>query len=92
MVVLFAGIALENAEQDAALEKRIAALLALVAPDSHAPVIFFCTGRSSWHAVNAALRAKKLGYSRVGWYRGGVESWKAAGLPTATSVLQAVVR
>lgn len=92
VVVLFAGIAIENAEQDAALEKRIAALLALVAPDPSAPVIFFCTGRNCWHSVNAALRAKKLGYTRVGWYRGGLESWIAAGLPIATSVLQAVAR
>lgn len=91
-VLLFAGAALDNAEQDAALEKRIAALLALIAPDPQAPVIFFCTGRTCWHSVNAALRAKKLGYTRVGWYRGGVESWRAAGLPTATCVIQAVAR
>jgi hypothetical protein len=30
--------------------------------------------------VNAALRAKKLVYAQVGWYRGGMESWKAANL------------
>jgi rhodanese-related sulfurtransferase len=92
VVLLFAGVALENAELDEVLGIRIAALLALLAPDPHAPVVFFCTGRNCWHSVNAALRAKKFGYTRVGWYRGGVESWKAAGLPTATGVVQAVAR
>lgn len=92
VVLLFAGIALDNADLDEALGNRIADLLALLAPDPHAPVVFFCTGRNCWHSVNAALRAKKFGYTRVGWYRGGIESWKAAGLPTATSVVQAVAR
>jgi PQQ-dependent catabolism-associated CXXCW motif protein len=90
--LLNAGQALEDAAQDAALEKRIAALLALLAPDNSAPVVFFCSGRNCWLSVNAALRAKKLGYTRVQWYRGGIESWKAAGLPLATNVLRAVAR
>lgn len=35
-----------------------------------------------WLAYNAALRAVKLGYSDIYWYRGGQLAWKAAGLPT----------
>jgi rhodanese-related sulfurtransferase len=92
LVLVGAGQALEDPAQDALLEKRIAGLLALLAPDPAAPLIFFCSGRNSWLSVNAALRAKKLGYTNVQWYRGGVESWKAAGLPTATSVVRAVAR
>lgn len=92
LVLLGAGQALDDPAQDALLEKRIAGLLALLAPDLAAPLIFFCTGRNSWLSVNAATRAKKLGYTNVHWYRGGVESWKAAGLPTATSVVRAVAR
>jgi rhodanese-related sulfurtransferase len=89
---LNAGIALEDAAQDAELEKRIATLLALIAPEPGAPVVFFCSGRNCWTSANAAMRAKKLGYTKVLWYRGGLESWKAAGLPTATGLLRAVAR
>lgn len=35
-----------------------------------------------WLSYNAALRAVKLGYSDIYWYRGGQEAWSAAGLPT----------
>jgi rhodanese-related sulfurtransferase len=90
LALLNAGVALENVEQDALLEKRIAALLALLAPDPALSVVFFCAGRNCWTSVNAALRAKKLGYTKVFWYRGGLESWRAAGLPTASGVLRAV--
>jgi rhodanese-related sulfurtransferase len=89
--MLNAGTALEDTVQDAALEKRFAALLALIAPDTAAPVVFFCSGRNCWLSVNAALRAKKIGYTNVQWYRGGLESWNAAGLPTAAGVIRAVV-
>ena len=92
LVLLGAGQALDDPALDAVLEKRIAGLLTLLAPDLAAPLIFFCTGRNSWLSVNAAMRAKKFGYTNVQWYRGGVESWKAAGLPTATSVVRAVAR
>ena len=33
-------------------------------------------------SYNAALRAINAGYTNVKWYRGGIEAWKAAGLPT----------
>jgi rhodanese-related sulfurtransferase len=92
LALLGAGAALENPTQDAELQKRIGALLALLAPDPSAPVVFFCAGRSCWQAVNAALRATQLGYTQVQWYRGGMESWVAAGLPTAGVVLRAVAR
>jgi len=30
-------------------------------------------------SYNAAVRASRMGYSQVLWYRGGIEAWKAAG-------------
>ncbi len=90
VTLLGAGAALENPTQDTELEKRIGALLALLVPDPASPVVFFCTGRHCWQSVNAALRATRLGYTQVQWYRGGMESWVAAGLPTAGGVLRAV--
>ena len=46
------------------------------------PVIFYCLNVQCWRSYNAALRAIKLGYTRVYWYRGGIEAWTQAGLPT----------
>ncbi len=44
-------------------------------------IVFFCQGSSCWESYNAVLRAQRLGYKRVGWYRGGLSAWSAAGLP-----------
>jgi PQQ-dependent catabolism-associated CXXCW motif protein len=45
------------------------------------PIVFFCEGAKCWESYNAALRAEKMGFTRVYWYRGGINTWKAAGLP-----------
>jgi len=45
------------------------------------PIAFFCVNSRCWLSYNAGLRAVALGYTRVLWYRGGVEAWRAAGLP-----------
>lgn len=47
------------------------------------PMVFFCADAQCWLSYNAVLRAVAAGYSKVYWYRGGVEAWMAAGLPTA---------
>ena len=41
-------------------------------------MVFFCASVQCWLSYNAALRASVLGYTRVLWYRGGIESWRAA--------------
>ena len=50
------------------------------------PVVFLSGPRkekdTNWLSYNAALRAAKLGYTHIYWYRGGQKSWKEAGLPT----------
>ncbi|MBI4291252.1 MAG: sulfurtransferase [Betaproteobacteria bacterium] len=51
--------------------------------DKAKPLVWFCVNPQCWLSYNAALRAVALGYSRVYWYRGGVEAWRAAGLPIA---------
>ncbi len=45
------------------------------------PIIFFCAGARCWESYNAALRAVNMGFKTVLWYRGGLASWQAAGLP-----------
>lgn len=47
-------------------------------------LVFYCQNVQCWRSYNAALRAINLGYTRVYWYRGGIEAWAQAGLPTAT--------
>ena len=46
------------------------------------PMIFYCMSTQCWMSYNAALRAINAGYTNVLWYRGGIEAWKMAGLPT----------
>lgn len=50
------------------------------------PVVFFCANAQCWLSYNAALRAAVAGFSKVFWYRGGIDSWVEAGLPTAKTV------
>jgi PQQ-dependent catabolism-associated CXXCW motif protein len=45
------------------------------------PIVLYCLSPQCWMSYNAALRAIHLGYTNVLWYRGGIESWKSAGLP-----------
>lgn len=45
------------------------------------PIVFFGSSKSDWLPVNAALRARALGYRRVYWYRGGRAAWHAAQYP-----------
>lgn len=45
------------------------------------PLAFYCVNSQCWLSYNASLRAVALGYTQVLWYRGGVEAWRAAGLP-----------
>ncbi|MEQ1657336.1 MAG: rhodanese-like domain-containing protein [Hylemonella sp.] len=90
-LLLHGGSARPDTAQDAGIEKRFETLLQLVAPDKSRPLVFYCHSRNSWFSANAALRAQKLGYRKVAWYRGGLESWRAANLPTAPAIVRAVV-
>lgn len=92
LTLLHGGLAFEDAEKDSAFEARFASLLKLLSPDLTRPLVFYCAGRDLWLSVNAALRAKKLGYTQVGWYRGGIKSWKTANLPLASLVVRAAAQ
>ena len=43
------------------------------------PLVFYCQSTQCWMSYNASLRAIRLGYTQVLWYRGGLEAWKRAG-------------
>lgn len=49
------------------------------------PMVFYCQSTQCWMSYNAALRAIALGYTKVLWYRGGIEAWQQAGLPLQPS-------
>jgi rhodanese-related sulfurtransferase len=89
-LLLFGGTAFEDKAKDDAFKERFINLLALLAPNKAVPTVFFCASRNCWQSVNAAVRAKQLGYTNVMWYRGGIESWKAAELPVAPNIVRAV--
>jgi PQQ-dependent catabolism-associated CXXCW motif protein len=42
------------------------------------PLVFFCQGSKCWESYNAVLRALKIGYTNVYWYRGGIAAWREA--------------
>lgn len=46
------------------------------------PIVTYCLSTQCWMSYNAALRAINLGYTKVLWYRGGIEAWQQAGMPT----------
>jgi PQQ-dependent catabolism-associated CXXCW motif protein len=79
----------DAADKNAALDGLFRALLASVAPDRNQAIVIFCESSVCWQSYNAALRAAADGYANVYWYRGGVAAWRAAGLPTVSSVLSA---
>lgn len=85
------GLAFSNETADAAYDQRFRDMLQAATPDRSAPVVFYCVGSQSWHSVNAALRAVNAGYTNVMWYRGGIQAWQAAGLPTTGKVALAVI-
>lgn len=67
----------------AKLDERLARL---TAGDRQRPVVFYCLSAECWLSYNASLRAVALGYRSVLWYRGGIEAWRAAGLPMAPAI------
>lgn len=65
---------------DDPLQARLGqALAVLTRGDRARPVVFFCASPRCWLSYNAALRAVRLGYTNVLWYRGGIEAWGAGG-------------
>ncbi len=57
------------------------ALKAMVVDKPARPLVFFCAGSKCWESYNAVLRADAAQFRSLYWYRGGLASWQAAGLP-----------
>ena len=54
------------------------------------PLVFYCQSTQCWMSYNASLRAIRMGYTQVLWYRGGLDAWKSAG--QAVQIPQAAAR
>jgi PQQ-dependent catabolism-associated CXXCW motif protein len=71
-----------NGHFDDGLQSRFQTVLSrLVSRNPNKPIVFFCASAQCWESYNAALRALKMGFQNVFWYRGGLASWKTANLP-----------
>lgn len=69
------------------LQSELTPLLAkLTDGDKGRAMVFFCASAECWLSYNAALRAVAAGYTKVYWYRGGIEAWVEADLPTARTI------
>jgi rhodanese-related sulfurtransferase len=52
-------------------------------PNKQEPIAFFCRDGRCGLAYSMAAGALAAGYGNVIWYRGGINAWMAAGLPTS---------
>lgn len=80
--LIHSGLAFEDAAQESAYAERFRHMLQAAAPHLNQAVVFYCASSECWLSVNAAMRARQMGYTQVIWYRGGIQAWVQAGLPT----------
>ena len=76
------GAGLDDTREDDVDARLDAKLDELTGGDKSRGVVIFCLSAECWLSYNAAMRAVRLGYENVHWYRGGVNAWKKAKLPT----------
>ncbi|MGY4827921.1 rhodanese-like domain-containing protein [Sphaerotilaceae bacterium SBD11-9] len=50
--------------------------------DKNAPLVFFCNAGECWKSYKASVVAKKAGYTKIHWFRGGFPEWSGKGLAT----------
>lgn len=81
----------DGVEREAVLLRNFARVMHTIEPDKTKPVCAFCWGPDCWMSINGALRLQALGYTDVHWYRGGIDAWIQAGLPTVNAVPHATV-
>ena len=82
MNLIGAGLMYADTKTEADYAERFRKMMLAAAPDMKQPVVFYCVSSEYWLSVNAAMRAREVGYTQVAWYRGGIAAWALAGLPT----------
>ncbi len=81
------GAGWEQAEVNAEINRLLAPAMRSIAPRKDSPIVAYCSNRDCWLSWNTARRLIELGYKNVYWYRGGIEAWRAAGLPLVETPL-----
>ena len=61
--------------------KDIETLAAKLLPDKSAEIVVYCGSFQCGASLQAAATLKKLGYTQIGDYKGGLKDWSAKGLP-----------
>lgn len=59
--------------------------------DRATPIVVYCGGPACPNSGQAAQKLVTLGYTNVRQFEGGLEAWKAAGLPTVRADADAAV-
>lgn len=83
------GAGWAEAKVNTTIEKNFAKAMAAIAPSKDTPIVSYCENWECWLSWNAAMRLSVLGYSRIYWYRGGIDAWKAAKLPLVDTPITA---
>lgn len=65
-----------------------AQLASLTKNDLNQALVFYCVA-DCWMSWNTVQRVREYGYTRVYWYKDGIDGWKEAGLPTVKTEPQA---
>lgn len=55
--------------------------LASHVPSKSTPIAIYCNGIKCGRSVKSAKIAMAEGYSKIFWFRGGIQEWEAKGLP-----------
>lgn len=74
--------------EDATADEKIKQVLAKAAGgDKTRPLLFYCASVECYMSYNAAIRAVRLGYSRIYWMRAGLQGWQEAGYPLDSTAM-----
>lgn len=66
------------------VEEDVAGQASRLLPDLTTPIVTYCSSAACPNSQRVADRLAMLGYTNIRKYRGGIEDWVAAGLPTET--------
>ena len=55
--------------------------LAKIIPQKSDPAVFYCNGPNCRRSDNAVVIAAGCGYTKIYWFRGGIEAWRTHNYP-----------
>lgn len=85
------GAGISDEKNNTKIDDNFAKIMSDIAPKKDTPIVVYCLSWECWLSPNALLRLSKQGYTNLYWYRGGIESWQRAGLPTVEAPMTAQV-